>query len=326
VQNSFIAFLLFIAFPIFTVGENKQRPSLPGEDTIFIYKTVTVYDTIIVHDTVRVMMNEKIAVIKPSGTGLNLLLSDSTNNKAKIIVIFDNQAATIPINSIISGVNNQKLKGMKKLNFLGVVLLAFQSMVMAQTNYGISAGGGMWWAWDNNHIGSVVFSPAVNTGLFFELPLSKRIWLKTELNYVYLSSNYSYKAVIDTLNRFEVGDGESASAYHQFAVPLEIGYKIGGFKLAAGLEYAYRMSESWLNKNMNCLALSFSVNHHLANRLSISLYYKYGLTKDYEYSGQIKDPVSSAIIGEYDNYWKSNRIGLTLYYAFPKHKEKQEKK
>ncbi|MFN8207538.1 MAG: hypothetical protein U0T82_09045 [Bacteroidales bacterium] len=204
---------------------------------------------------------------------------------------------------------------MKKLTFLYLISIAFQGTIMAQTSFGVSTGASTWWAKCNKPIVSSEVSPDFNLGLFFEYPIFKNLFLKTEFDYAYLIKNYSYKAVVDSVNWVIVGDEESATNYQQFSVQTQVAIKLGAFKPFIGTEYSYRISESWLNKSISSFGLTGGVNYLVSDRLSLGLRYYQGLTKDYEYSGSIVNPINDEYIGEYHNYWKSRNIGIILNYS-----------
>lgn len=310
--------LIFLVWTMF-VDANTLLSSKP--DTIFQYETLTVYDTVFVYDTIRAVEPEKLNPIEPKGADYSVLHLDTAGNKAILLIISGNKTATIPINGIILNENIKNLNSMKKLSFVGVVLFAFQSMVMAQTNYGITVGGGAWWAKCNEPITSVNYTPTLKAGVFFEHSLSNNVFLKTGLNYNYLTNNYSYKATVDTLNWVGVGDEASATAYHQFSIPLQFGYAIGKIKPYLGIEYSYRISESWLNQSINSFGLLGGINYAISDKVTLGINYYHGLTKDYEYSGPILNPVTSERMGEYNNHWKSSRLEFSLFYTFNKEKK-----
>ena len=71
---------------------------------------------------------------------------------------------------------------MKKLNFLGVVFFAFQAMVLAQTNYEVTVGSGIWWENSNLQYVDVPYSPLINAGVYVKRNFTdKNLGLKTGL-------------------------------------------------------------------------------------------------------------------------------------------------
>lgn len=311
---------LAILLLLCSIWVNGKTPSvLSPNDTIFVYETVTLYDTIYVHDTIRVIEDLKVEPINSKETELFLLQIDSTSMQANLLIVSKERTATLPINSIILNENIQNLKSMKKISFLGVVLFAFQSMVMAQTNYGITAGVGTWWAKCSEPSVGTEYSPTLKTGVYVEHAVGESFFLKTELNYHFLNSNYSYKTYI--YNDY-FGDSEAASNYHQFSIPLQVGFSFGRVKPYLGVEYSYRISESWLNTQINSFGVLGGLNYSISDNLSFSLNYHNGLTKDLEYSGTILNPATKEKIKDYNFYWKSSSIELALYYRLKNKKNK----
>ncbi len=104
-------------------------------DTVYVYEDVVIYDTVVVYDTVFIRPDiTDILPLKPKS--INILRLDTFYHQADLLGISDQQAATFPINHIILDENYSKniknSESMKKINFFGVVLFAFQSII-AQT-------------------------------------------------------------------------------------------------------------------------------------------------------------------------------------------------
>jgi hypothetical protein len=100
----------------------------------------------------------------------------------------------------------------------------------------------------------------MRTGLFLEHSFKKHLFLKTGINYNYLSKNYSYKAVVDPVNWLVVGEAESTTPYHQISIPLSAGYQAGKVKTSLGIEYAYRIADPGIKKDFNLLSLSGGIS------------------------------------------------------------------
>ncbi|MBN2484853.1 MAG: outer membrane beta-barrel protein [Bacteroidales bacterium] len=294
-------------------------------DTIYIYEEVVVYDTVYVFDTIWAAdAKDSFNFIKP--IYFNALQLKTTGKPVELLIISGTKAATFPTNGIILNRNINNIESMKKLNFLGVVLFAFNSMVIAQAGYGISGGGGTWWAACNKPIVSPAYSPAFNLGAFFDLPLHKRLVARGELNYRFMKNNYSYKASVydicwetpSTNLCGIVGDAESASDYHQVSLPVTFGYKLNRFVPYTGFEYNYRISEKWLDKKINSFGLKLGLSYAFTNKISLVLDYYKGFTKDYEHTGRLMD-CSTLTVLETNRYnWKSSRVDLNVCYNFGK--------
>jgi opacity protein-like surface antigen len=201
------------------------------------------------------------------------------SNEINLIMISGKKTATIPINGIILNRNIKNIESMKKVGFLGLMLVAFQSMVFAQADYGLSIGGGTWWSKCNNpvvngkQVSSIALSPNFNLGVYYKQHLQSRFTIETRLNYRLLLSNYSYKSSYPPSQTYipdekyyyllwdEIGDpgevlmvngekvytsrgvGEEASTinYHNVEVPFQIGYSFSKFNPYAGIRYSLKM-------------------------------------------------------------------------------------
>lgn len=168
---------------------------------------------------------------------------------------------------------------MRKISFLGLMLVSFQSMVLAQSDFGVSVGGGTWWSKCNNpvvqgkQIASVEFSPNINLGAYYKQYLQSGFTIEARLNYRLLLSNYSYKSsypssltynpdekyyylLWDDLNEPQevltvngekiytsrgIGEETSTINYHTIEVPLQIGYTFGKFNPYIGMRYSLKM-------------------------------------------------------------------------------------
>lgn len=318
INYRFLIIFHFLLYPFFVYGQKPASKNIL--DTVFIYETITVFDTVHIYDTVKVFKNTRLEAIEPKE--LKILQLDTANKRANLLIISKDQTATIPINGIILNENIKNSGSMKKLSFFGVVLFAFQSMVMAQSDYGVSAGAGIWWATCNKPIVKSVYSPILNFGLYYEQPLWKNLFVKAELNYYYLFSNYSYKGYIDFINNNEVtfGDAESGDDYHQFSIPLQIGYKIGKIEPSLGMGYSYRILIDRLRKRISIFELTAGLNYNITDKVSLGLNYYYGLTKDYKINDILNFP-DEKIANDY--FWKSSRVGLSLHYSLKKNKQNE---
>jgi hypothetical protein len=326
--------VLFLWFFIVDRTIDAQTHSGFSSDTVYIYETVIEYDTVYVHDTITI--NDKsvgniLEFIQPKKAEVNLLL-DTNHDRANAVIFSGGHAATFPVNRIMYSENIKNSTDMKKVSFIGLTLFAFNSMVLAQTDFGISAGGGLWWTNCNYSYVKTEFSPYVNLGPYLQLPVGNHLNLGLGVNYHFLFNNYGYKTELgtkiatgDTIysDIILLGDGEAASNYHQFSIPMEISYRIGKLSPFVGFEYSYRISESWLDKSQHSYGLLGGINYTLSEKFGLSVNYYCGLTKDYEYSGDYFDPsvAFERKIGSYNVSWKSSRVGVTLQYSLKKTKQ-----
>lgn len=189
------------------------------------------------------------------------------------------QAATISIDGIILNSNIKSLNSMKKLSFIGLMCFAFNTMVLAQTDYGLSIRGGVWWAKCNNpvvigeQIAKAAFSPNFSIGIFYKQYFKSKITIETQLNYQLLLSNYSYKSFYPSSPTFNpdlsyyymlwddlnfpnevlivngekiytsriIGEEASTIKYHKIEIPLQVGYTFKKFNPYIGIKYSFKM-------------------------------------------------------------------------------------
>lgn len=320
----------FIGLLFCSIGLKAQIP-----DTVYVYDTLVVYDTIVIHDTLRL----RDEVVKDS-LELEYLMHqievkqaiiqiDTATSRANLLVPFGYKSATIPINGIILTENTKKLESMKKYSFFGLVFFAFQTMVIAQADYGISAGSGIWWPHTKEYEVSTEVAPTFNAGVFISKGIfNNRFGLELEVNYHFLMNNYTYKFVVNTLEHRVIGDAEAASCFHQVSVPLNLFLNLQKFKVYTGLEYAFRTSESWAKDAsgnryaINSLGLTAGLSYQLTGRLLLDLRFRQGLTVDIdrmEYSYYTGQQLHSI---DYNLNWKSSQAGLSVFYSLAKKKSR----
>jgi hypothetical protein len=189
-------------------------------------------------------------------------------------------------------------------------------MVWAQTVTGIYAGTGLWSARCSGSGSGQTLSPEYHAGIFLEMPVWKRLTLMPAAEFTFLQHNSGYKVMADTVNFVSTGDGESATNWYQITVPLRLIYNAGNIRPSLGIAYAYRMSESWLHKGFNCFGLTAGIGYRISRHFCLDLQYYHGLTTDFENSGVITRPLTGEYVGNYDYFWKSSRVGLSLTYSF----------
>jgi hypothetical protein len=318
--------LVVLGLMLSTEGQ-ASNPS-NKKDTLFVYETLVIYDTLFVHDTIRIPNCNKMHSKRPE---IQILYLENIAGGAQLITLPFNGTATLERNGIILNENNKNLKGMKKLSFLGVVLFAFQSMVVAQTDFGFTAGGGTWWAKCNQSSVNSHYSPTLHAGLFFECPLPSAFFLKSELNYHFLMSNGSYKfadpdvyfkspsATGGSVYSISFGD-EWATNFHQISVPISVGYKIRKFKPYIGIEYSFRMSEAWFNKRIHSFGWNTGVIYPVSDRISAGLNFYKGLTTDCKDIGYKMNLQTLEIFSSNEYKWKSNRFEVSIYYSMIRNK------
>ncbi len=316
-------FLYLLVHAILITGHaiaQKQNGS-GGRDTLVMYHVITVYDTVYIRDTIRVPLP---ASIKPLPRHHSLLLLQPGKNleNGTLLIISGNKAISIPVNSIIATEDIPGSAIANKLSFFGVMSLVFRNMVWSQSYSGIYAGGGTWWTRCYGSGTGKTFAAQFFAGGYIELPVWKRMTFMPALGYTFLQHNGGYKVLADTVNMVTIGESESATNWHQITVPLRMNYRIGHFQPSLGFEYAYRFSESWLHKGINCFGLTAGVRYLINTHFSIDLQYYLGLTTDYQVSGNSIVSNYTNNTGNYDYSWKSNRVGLSMMYSFRRPKDR----
>lgn len=290
------------------LATNAQRPADSKKDTVYVYKTKVVYDTIYVTDTVI----EKVFVHTPNPSTLSILRLDTLHKKAALTVVTSNYAANIPLSQIVYTNNFGKAADIKNLSFMGVVMLAFKNMVVAQTDLGVSIGGGAWWANCSKPLTTATYKPTMNISLHARIPVGERFFIHSQIKYHYLAPNTSFKTIIDTVYFSEIGAAESGSEYHQLSLPIKLGYSVGSVQAAAGLEASYRISEPWLAQNSFQFGMLASIGYQFSKSFALELEYYHGLTNDFSLERPL--PLASSAAKTEVLNWKSSRLGLSFIY------------
>ena len=227
----------------------------------------------------------------------------------------ESKTATIHHNRINEYENYLKLQKMRKLSLVGTFLLSLQSIVFAQADFGVTAGTGFWSARCATLSGKGETTPTYYFGAYYNHDFGEHLFVRADLSLHYLSQNYSYKTHIGDTLSIGFGDGESASTYRQLSIPLQVGYKIGRLKPFVGLEYSYRVSESWLNQKFNIASLLAGFNFQATPKLAIGIKYIYGVTTEYNFKGDITSWNTGKKIGSYSYPWKSSRYEVNISYS-----------
>jgi hypothetical protein len=198
------------------------------------YDTVVVYDTIVVYDTVFVEPDPDLILTSQPAISSNLMG-----------IYFDNRTATFFRSDIIVVENNKQSMKMKKMTFLGIVILAFKSSVLAQTSFGIHTGPVAWGPVDQPKEITNPLSMGWKAGGLAELPLRGKFSLQTGMNYLLLSKArhveekaYEIAPYVESFvaeyNRDRDAEG---SFHHMISVPLRVVASFGRFKPSIGLEF-----------------------------------------------------------------------------------------
>jgi len=167
----------------------------------------------------------------------------------------------------------------KRRFFLVFVFNLLCLITLAQADYGVFVGSGVWWSECNDpvinekKIAEISFSPLIDMGIFYRQNFKSKFTVEGQINYQKLYSNYSYKSSYphyytydpdynyyyilwdDKSNPMElriidgkkvilsnvVGEEASTTNYHKIEIPLQIGLIIKKFNPFIGLKYSFKM-------------------------------------------------------------------------------------
>ncbi len=304
-------------------------------DTVYVYEDIIVYDTLVVYDTVFIApeINNTAPLKRKS---INLLQLDTINHQANLLLISDNQTATFPINRIILNKNIKNLKNMKKLSFFSIVFFAFQTMVLAQTNYEISVGSGVWWETSDNEHLNTPYSALLNTGVFAKRNLTGRnIGIKTGIEYSYLLGSNNYE-IDDTMgiwhsensSELEAINSNYGAGQHNISIPILIyfdKYKIQPF---CGFNYNYLITNTQTSptgtkffSDSHNIGLNFGICFNINNLFSVNMACKHNLTSDFNQNklNESNDIGNTPL--DNSHKFKNTQIKLSLVYSFSKRKK-----
>lgn len=240
---------------------------------------------------------------------------------------------------------------MKKICFLGVMLIVAHNFANAQLSVNLNAGTGLWTATcdktslRDNQVISPSYTPTAYAGLSLGNTFKSGVVLSLGADFHFLSANGSYKTLVSSddyleKNRYMVvewrdsdgnnyghsyGDSEAAANYLLIAVPLRIGYQIGKFTPNIGMEYNYRISTDDNVSNMNAFGVTAGLQYKLTERLALTCNYYCGLSTDVRAQGGYKvydisnDAEWKFIYGSSETYaWHTQRLDVGVSYRFGK--------
>jgi len=135
------SFILFFHFICLSINAQLDSNLLGSRDTIFVYDTLLIVDTIrISRSPIDFKDLEKLSTKK-----LSYIEVENAYSNEKLLIFSNGQTATLSdsnIKSLNNNFNSKNSDEMKKIGFLGVMLFAFQNMVLAQNDVGVYLGGG----------------------------------------------------------------------------------------------------------------------------------------------------------------------------------------
>jgi len=250
------ASLLFsLFFLIFTATSAQTHSEFIGDrDTIFVYDTLIIVDTIHISRTPIDFKDLE----KLSSKKLSYLEVNNAKTDEKLFIFSNGQTATLSnsyINLTNNNLNSKNSDEMKKIGFLGVMLFAFQNMVLAQNDIGVYLGSGAYnlLVLDEKNTN---FVPSINLGISYQVPFANdKLFYDIKLNYSYLSKTKFNSvdsvsiSVIDfpftgpPVNNMPMTTIKAAtSRYHCsiLSLPLTLGLNGGSFRPFIGIEPYYK--------------------------------------------------------------------------------------
>lgn len=311
-------------------------------DTIVVYDTKIVYDTIFVYDTIRISkpikgftklpleFTDTLSVIKPflydSLLMVDTILIDKMKKKYYYTLHQRKHLGSKPLTclskdyfiqpeeilcelpatnlkkNIISVKTNKKLMKSER----------YSTTDTHQNSWGISAGGGGWWArsFDGNLRTNALISPQI--GVYYEKKIVSNLVLKMELNYRWIEKNglqFSQDSFLDFIQSpstvgitesdvfsWDVdGKTEDEFVFSQIDIPLKVGYDFGLLQPYIGLDYTRRFKHNNVH-NGNYFNVLVGANIHLSNRFSLELSYSHGVREEIQRDGQVLGIIEGNII------------------------------
>lgn len=130
-----ISILFFLFFIINGYAQQPKKGN--NNERIIIYDTIMVYDTIVVYDTVKVY--DKIFFQNANVIENAVLTIDTASKKKSVSLFFENDTATIPINSIYLSENTKNLDTMKKEILTLLAAIALTQTVKSQDSLNLKS-------------------------------------------------------------------------------------------------------------------------------------------------------------------------------------------
>lgn len=215
--------------------------SLNAQSTPIIQDTVFVYDTLYITDTIRINKSDWLIEEELPTLDFSNLYQDENQH---LFIFSSDKTATFSINDIIKANNNfnsLKSEKMKKVSFLSLMLVAFQTMVLAQNDISVSLGGGIHNTQTSEQI-DTKFAPLFKVGVGYKRPIIRdKFLLNMELNYHLLATSqfdsvFSSQPTIET-----VRTGTSFNRnFHLISVPVSVHLNHKLFRPGVGIEYYYK--------------------------------------------------------------------------------------
>lgn len=280
--------------------------------------TIVVYDTLYVSDTIWLE-----TALSPLPTRQHPFVQlDHLAGFPKKILFFNNRSATLLKNYIIDSVNNivhfKNSDSMKKISFFGVVLLAFQEMVLAQNHITVHAGLGSYRMVTNTAMASKPGATFIG-GLGYRRNLwANKLSVGCELNFHYMFRS-DFDSLISTgqyagfLNPL-MYDADYTRRPYMFQMPIFFRWQTQWLSPSIGAEvYAKHIPkriaeygdtgqfEGYWRYGSNHIGASLTggLDVPLSSRLLLGLNYFYGLTRE-ESAGSHSGPVMESRMNRWE--------------------------
>jgi hypothetical protein len=217
------------------------------------------------------------------------------------LIVTDGFAATFSPNVIMDSVHIFQLKHadpMKKMSFFGVLLFAFQNMVLAQHDFHLNAGGGAYMLRANTGEKTQI-APEFLAGLRYSRTVANgKIGLNADLSYHFMqASRFDSVRLSANINTWVFNEGNNFNHnYHMLNLPLSVQWNTKWFSPVAGAEFYYKISpriSQFITDQSGATVETrrYHVPYHglswfagieapLNSRLKVGLRYFHGLTKE----------------------------------------------
>lgn len=277
--------------------------------------TIFVYDTIFVTDTIRVYRGlHKMSSINeiPTHSLLGRQALRITTDE-KILIISTGVAATFSPTAIIDStniVNTKNFESMKKVNFLGVMLFAFQNMVLAQNNFSFNAGTGIYRNTATTNVRSRNAATLL-TGIGYSRNFAKdKLRFNADLNYHFLFR--SDFGAVNSVNFVETGYYTKEAFdqnYHLLSLPVSLQLNRKWCSPFIGAEVYYKQSQKITSSSDPLGDVTPDMTYYYTNpgaaifagiqvplykRIALDLKYTQGITPENE-SGSLRERYTSTI-------------------------------
>ena len=209
------------------------------------------------------------------------------------------------------------MKTLKLLTFL----IFLQVSVNAQFHYGISVGGGIWWAkfkesstnTFNNINYQNKYTKTIKSNFCIEYNFKNNFGLESGLNYSFLQSNEGYLIDENDAGIFEM---DNRHDYQEYAIPLKINYTYKKIIPYAGFIFAER--NYWHSKEMyayNLINFTTGIQFKLSKSIRTAINFETSMSKEF-YSSVYEDILNTGAYMEKSYFWRSRSLTISLLYFF----------